>query len=201
MREKCHVHSGNQRGRSQNRTGFYTGSDGYGLFTRRRLQSSGQLAFARTTYEYFGKWVYATTFGEHDCQCSTGQIERSGRSFGTTSSLGGVNVGIGGASQNNTGGLNLGLGGNAASQNSSGINAGLGTTAASRNTGGLNVGLGRDAATSNTGGINADIGGRGAGSNNSDGLGIGVGGRDGLGVSASSQGVGASLGGAQIGTP
>lgn len=114
---------------------------------------------------------------------------------------GGVNLGIGGATQDNTGGVNIGVGGNSASRNSDGINAGVGTAAASRNTGGLNVGLGRDAASNNTGGINADVGRAGAGSNNSDGLGIGVGGRDGLGVSASSQGVGASLGGAQIGNP
>lgn len=131
---------------------------------------------------------------------TTGRSNAPGGISGSTSS-GSINVGIGGATKNNMGGLNLGLGSNAASRNSSGINAGVGTAAASRNTGGLNVGLGRDAATNNTGGINADVGGPGAGSDNRNGLGVGIGGRDGLGVSASSRGIGASLGGAQIGNP
>ncbi len=128
-------------------------------------------------------------------------------------SLGDINVGIAGGAQTNSGGVNVGVGPNAASRNSSGINAGVGTDAASGNTGGINAGIGNGAASGNTGGlsvgvgsgtasgntggVSADVGGggTGAGSNNTGGIGIGIGGQSGIGVNAGSKGVGASVGG------
>lgn len=127
----------------------------------------------------------------------------------------GTGIGLDGGAQDNTGGINAGVGTNAAFGNAAGINAGVGTDAASGNSGvlnagvgegaasgnsgGISIGVGENTATNNTGGVSIDVGGEGtgAGSNNTQGIGVGVGGADGLGVSVGSGGLGASFGGSE----
>lgn len=127
---------------------------------------------------------------------SSGVPGTSDEAAAATDESGGINVGIGGGATGNTGGINVGVGPGAANDGTGGVNVGVGTEAASGNTGGISVGVGEGAATGNTGGVNADVGGggTGAGSGNEGGIGVGIGGEGGIGAGINGDGIGVTVG-------